>query len=289
LGKILGDEWTTQKMEVDFLESSSNKTYGFDIIKRVFSLKRTQITLYMVVVLWLAVATQMIVNRVFQEDFQITEAFVKTDMQGMESSLEILAQYNKDFLSEEDKKGIIRGIADAIGLKIDKEITVQKEASHSEYNFTKQAKQALTEIKVISMEQEEEEYSRVYHYIIVRMSIKQSIQSIEGYKNKIENVLKELGVNDKQVTMQFNGNYDGARSSAEKKRIARFFVEALHGEIALEYEEGDLYTIYAYTGLINEYIDSLGNKINIQIAITYDEENNKTKVTLATPVLNQSW
>ncbi len=288
MGKILGDEWTTQKMEVDFLDNS-NKTNGFDIIKRVFSLKRTQITLYMVVILWLAVATQMIVNRVFREDFQITEAFVKTDMQGMESSLEIVAQYNKDFLSEEDKKGMIRSIADAIGLTIDKEINVQKEATHSEYSFTKQAKQAYSEIKVISMEQQEEGYSRVHHYIIVRMSIKQSIKSIEGFKNKIENILKEIGVTDKQVTMQFNGNYDGMRSTAEKKRIAKFLVDELHGEIALEYEEGDLYTIYAYTGLISEYINSLGNKINIQIAITYDEENNKTMVTLATPILNQSW
>jgi hypothetical protein len=31
------------------------------------------------------------------------------------------------------------------------------------------------------------------------------------------------------------------------------------------------------------------NKVNIQIAMTYNELTNKTKVTMATPILNQSW
>ena len=89
--------------------------------------------------------------------------------------------------------------------------------------------------------------------------------------------------------MQFEGNYEGNLSTGEKKQIASLLVEDLQGEIALEYDEGDLYTIYAYTGLLNEYIVSIGRKVNIQIAISYNELTNKTRVTLATPILNQNW
>lgn len=258
-------------------------------IKRIFSSKHTQFTLYIAMVLWLAVITQMVVNRVFREDFQITEAFVNTDMEEMKSSLEIVAEYSGEFLSEADKKDMIRQIADSIGLTLDKEIHIQKEGSRSEYAYTKQAKYAETEIKVISMEQEYEEAVRMKHYIIVRMSILQSIQSIEGYKNVLLNMLEQLGVDRKQITMRFDGCYAGARTKEEKERIAELLIRELHGEIALDYEEGDLYTVYAYTGLINEYIMSLGSKVNIQVAITYDEQKDKTIVTLATPILNESW
>ena len=268
---------------------NSKINHFMNSIKRIFSSRQTQFTLYMAMVLWLAVVTQMVVNRVFREDFQITEAFVNTDMEEMKSSLEIVAEYSGEFLSETDKKNMIHQIADSVGLTLDKDISIRKEGSRSEYAYTKQAKYAETEIKVISMEQKYEEAIRMKHYIIVRMSILQSIQSIEGYKNKLLDVLGQLGVDQKQITMRFDGTYDGTRTSEEKKRIAELLVNELHGEIALDYEEGGLYTVYAYTGLINEYIVSLGSKVNIQVAITYDEGNDKTIVTLATPILNESW
>lgn len=263
--------------------------YILDTIKQTFSLKRTKVTLYMVAVLWLAVATQMVVNKVFREDFKITEAFEKTNAKEMQSSIEVVAEYDSEFLSESDKKEIIQNLANAIGLNIDSEIFLNEDGTRSEYCFFKKAKQATSEIKVVSLEQEEEAAIKIKHYIIVRLSISKSIQGIDKYKKIIEDSLALLGVDNKQITMQFEGNYDGNLSLKEKNHIASLLVEDLHGEIALEYDEGDLYTVYAYTGLLNEYIVSMDSKVNIQIAITYNEITDKTKVTLATPILNQNW
>jgi hypothetical protein len=227
-----------------------NKTkmaYFLDTIKKIFTLKRTRATLYMAVILWLAVATQMFINRVFHEDFQITEAFVKTNAEEMQSSIEVAAEYDEGFLSEADKKNVIQSLADAIGLKIDREISVEKDDSRSEYYFIKKAKQASSEIKVISMEQEDGASIRMKHYIIVRLSIYKSIESIDRYKKIIEDTLTKLGVKYKQITMQFEGNFDGLLSAEVKERIAASLVNELQGEIAQEYDEGDIYTVYAYT------------------------------------------
>lgn len=268
----------------------NRKSYDIsNYIKRVFSSKRTQFTLYIAMVLWLAVITQMVVNHVFQENFQITEAFVKTQMDEMESNLEVVAQYNGEFLGETDKKEIIHKIADAIGLQIDKDITVIKNGSHSEYAFAKQAKWATSEIKVVSMEQEVNEAIRMRHYLIVRLKILHSIKTIEKYKDILVDTFKEIGTVNPQITMRFDGSYDGNRTSDEKKQIAQYLVNQLHGEITLDYEEGNLYTVYAYTGLIDEYILSSGTKVNIQVAISYDEQKDRTIITLATPILNDSW
>ena len=256
---------------------------------KIFSTKRLRVTLYMVAVLWVAVVTQIAVNHIFQKDAQITEAFIKSETLEMQSGLEIVAEYKADFLSGKDKKDIINKIADSIGLKVDKEISVLEEEGRSEYYFYKQAQQAATEIKVISIEQEDNETVVMKHYIIIRMTILQGIQSIDQYKNILESTLTKIGVSNKQVTLKYEGSKEGDLTAAQKHEIASNLIKDLQGKIALEYDEGDLYTVYAYTGMLDEYVTSMGNKINVQVVITYNESTNKTKVILATPVDNDSW
>jgi hypothetical protein len=249
--------------------------------KNTLSLRRTKITLYMATVLWVAVGTQMLVNRVFQEDVKITEAFVKTNTDEMQSSVEIAAEYRTGDMSADEKKTLICDIAAKIGLTIDKEISVWEEGNRSEYFFYKRAKKATSEIKVISVEQK--------HYIIVRLSIQEGIASIDQYKNKLETALRKLDVKDMQVTLKYEGNQEGDLTSEQKHEVAQLLVDELQGEIALEYDEGDMYTVYAYTGMLKEYVTTMNTKINIQIAISYNEVNNKTRITLATPIISDSW
>jgi hypothetical protein len=260
-----------------------------DKIKNILSTKRLRITLYITAVLWVAVATQIAVNKAFQEELQITEAFIKSDTEEMQSSLEIVAEYNTDVLSESDKKDLIYKLADTIGLTIDSDITVWQENSRSEYYYFKQAKQAATEIKVVSVEQQIADAIKIKNYIIVRLSILKGIQSIDGYKKTLEATLDKMEVVNKQITLKYEGNREGDLTSKQKHEIAALLVDELQGEIALEYDEGDLYTVYAYTGMLKEYVTSMGNKINVQIAITYNELTNKTRITLATPVLVEDY
>lgn len=268
----------------------SNKLENFiHGVKNIFHMKRTRVTLYIAVVLWVALGTQIVVNRIFQEEVQITEAFIKSDTHEMQSSLEVVAEYETEYLSEDNKKDLIRIIADAIGLIIDDDITIWEEDNRSEYIFYKQAKQASTEIKIISVEQEKEEPVKMKHYIIVRLSILEGIQGIDQYKKILEKTLTDLGIDNKQLTLKYEGCKEGDLTSLQKHEMASLLVEELQGKIALEYDEGDLYTVYAYTGMLGEYVTSMGNKINIQIAITYNELTNKTKISLATPVNNDSW
>ncbi len=249
--------------------------------KNTLSLRRTKITLYMATVLWVAVATQMLVNRVFQEDVQITEAFVKTNTDEMQSSVEIAGEYRTGELSADDKKTLICDIAAKMGLTIDKEISIWEEGDRSEYFFFKRAKKATSEIKVISVEQK--------HYIIVRLSIQEGIAGIDKYKKTLENTFKKLEVKDMQVTLKYEGNQEGDLTSEQKHEVAQLLVDELQGEIALEYDEGDMYTVYAYTGMLKEYVTTMETKINIQIAISYNEVSNKTRITLATPIIGDSW
>lgn len=258
-------------------------------LKHIIASKRTRITLYIAAVLWVALATQVIVNKAFHKELQITEAFIKSDTEEMQSSVDIVAEYDAEALSDQSKRSIIQKLADSIGLTIDGDITIWNEDNRSEYFYFKQAKQAATEIKVISTTQTAQDTVKLKHYIIVHLSILQGIQSIDKYKNKLDTALAKMGVKNKQVTEKYEGTKEGDLTSQQKHDLAVKLVNEMQGDIALEYDEGDLYTVYAYTGMRNEYITSMGNKINIQIAITYNQMTNKTKITLASPVLLEDY
>lgn len=266
--------------------------YIGDKLKNILASKKTKIALYIAAVLWVAVAAQVVVNKAFREELEITEAFIKSDTEEMQSSLEIIAEYDAESLEDQEKKDIIRKLADSIGLTIDEEITVWEEENRSEYLFFKQAKQATTELKVISIDPKEngtEEAEGTKHFIIVRLSIKQGIRSIDGYKKALEGALAKLKVKDKQITVKYEGTKEGDLTARQKHEIAELLVNELQGKIALEYDEGDLYTVYAYTGMLKEYVTTMGTNINIQIAITYNELTNKTKIALASPVLIEDY
>ena len=47
--------------------------------------------------------------------------------------------------------------------------------------------------------------------------------------------------------------------------------------------------IYAYTSMMKEYKKVGEDKINLTIAVSYNEEKDETTFILATPVLNQDF
>ena len=258
-------------------------------LKHTFTLKQTRITLYIVLVLWVAVGAQVFMNRMFTDQVQITEAFVKSDTSKMESSLQVVAEYNKETLSDNQQKTIINNLANAIGLVIDKDITVTKDATRSESYYFKKAKKAYTQLEVSSVKEKDGQSTTIRHYIIARLNISDGISSIDKYKKELEKAFKAQDVKNIQTTLKYEGSKNGTLNKEQKHKMATMLVKDLEGKIAMEYDEGDLYTVYGYTGMLKDYVKSLGNKINIQIAITYNELTNKTTVTLATPVLNDSY
>jgi hypothetical protein len=271
------------------VEILGNISRFIEALQGVFSLKRTKITLYIAAVLWLAVITQVMMNKAFFQNFEIAEAFVKADTEDLECSIEIVAQHHNDFLSEIERKDILLHIAKTIGLNIDSDIRINREGENTEYSYHKRAKRAETSLKVVSMQQEDNSAIRMKHYIVVRLNIKESIKSIEKYRKMIEESLDGLGILERQVNVLYEGIVDGFMSKEDKEEMADLLVKELQGEVAFDYQQGESYTVFAYTGLIEEFIETVGCKINIQIAMTYDEQLEKTRIYLASPIINQSW
>lgn len=259
-------------------------------IKEILSRKKSKVTIYIIGVLWIAVVMQIAVNSLFTPNRNILEAFVSTGSQISSFELEMAADYGTEFLSEGDKKELIMHVADKIGLQVKDELTINRAYDDCEVYFEKSGKNADTLIKVISIKEENADgVASINHYMVVRLKVYSNPDSILEYRKVIEDVFKELKVTDIQTTMQLSSKYAGQLSLSDMNTIADNMVKNLDGKIAYANRVENLFTIYAYTGLLPEYVTSLGNKINIHVAITYDEESDSTSVILGTPVISGSY
>jgi len=255
--------------------------------KQLFVGKKAKMTIYVIGVLWIAVIMQVAVNAMFRPENNILEAFVSTNSEVTSFELEMAADYGTGYLSEADKRELILYVAGEIGLQVDQEITINRKDKDCEEFIQKISKDAETLIKIVSVEKKNASgLIEINHYLLVHLKIYKNMDSILSYRVLLKDVFQKLKTTNLQTTMQLTGNYKGKLSLSEMNTIADSMINNLQGKIAYANRQEELFTIYAYSGLLEEYVSSLGTKINIHVAINYDETTDSTNVYLGTPVIN---
>ncbi len=256
-------------------------------LKQLLVGKKSKFTIYVIGVLWIAVIMQVAVNTMMKPQSNILEAFVSTNSDISSFELEMAANYGSGYLNESDKKELILFVAKEIGLNVDHEVNVSGDGSESEVYAEKIGKNAETLIKIVSIRKDNQEgLSELNHYIMVNLKLYKNMDSVLKYRDLLKGVFRDLNASNIQTTMQLSSNYKGRLSLNNMNSIADGMIGNLEGKIAYENRKDNLFTIYAYSGLLDEYVTSLNTKINIHVAINYDELTDSTNVYLGTPVIN---
>lgn len=269
--------------------------------KEVFTNPKMRFFLAIVLLLWIAVGSQFIANKLFSREGDILSAFVTTNSGLMESTLEVTAEYSNQYLTVEDKKSLITYIGASLGVTMDEELVSSENEEREELAFIKQAARAQTTIKVVTLKspdskdafnQASEKEVGVIQYVMVRIVIFEDANNdILKFKDKVEKVYEKLKIEESDIseTLQLCGAFSGNLLIETKNKLADNMIDSLEGKIVYENRHEDLYTIYAYTGLLREYITVNNTKINIQVAMAYDESTQTTKIYLATPIISGDW
>lgn len=259
-------------------------------LKQLFHDHKHKMTFYVVAVLWIAVIMQIAVTSFMQTEDNILEALVRTNSEVNAFELETAAEFGNGYLSIEAKEEVIRLVAEKIGLEVDEEIEVLKQGNNSEVFIDKTSKNARTLIKLVSVEEEDSlGVVEMNHYILVRLKVNENLNSIVQYRDLLNKILSDLNSSNIQTTMQLIGTYQGKLSLDQMNAIADNMIKLLHGEVSYENRQEDFFTVYAYSGLLEEYITSMGTKINIHIATNFDETTDTTMLYLGAPVIKADY
>ena len=243
---------------------------------------KTRILLFVVVMLWIAVFLQMAAEHLLMKKGNISEAFSELRTEENLGTVSVTAIYQNQFLSEYDKKQLIYTLAEKIGLKVEEEPFVFYAENRCEVWYEKEAARANTLLKVVSIRQNGVEE----HLLYVKLSIQEkTAKSAVFYQERLRDALEELGAEQISVTLELSGEQQGQLSLEKKNMLTNALLESLAARSIYENRDNEYYTVYAYTGRIDEYIVVEGKKINVQVAVFYDREEDVTKIYVATPML----
>ena len=237
------------------------------------------------ILLLIGVGTKVASDYLIYRQVELVDAFAASDAGNVESRLQITADYGSAFLTERDKQSLIAYLANAIGVNMDGEVEYKENDICQVYEYRRAAKQAETTIKAVTLR---EEITKTYLYVELVIYQDTEYNALE-YRDIILDAMDALKVKQVETTLQLAGIYEGKLAFGEWNRIADNMVKKLSGKIIYENRDEELYTIYAYSKLLPEYIVVEGKKMNMQVVIRYEEDYDRTVVYLATPLLRGEW
>lgn len=101
---------------------------------------------------------------------------------------------------------------------------------------------------------------------------------------KVENFFEK---HDKMmnVTSCIAGSIDGEVDFDEMESKILQYIEELRGKVVEDYREEKIFSISAFTPLIEEYIYTGNEKMNLNVVLRYNDYENKTYVLIGTPII----
>lgn len=238
---------------------------------------------------WFFVVLKLIAGALFEEHTSLVAAFSVSNPGKISATVEITARLPQEELTKEKMEQLLLTVSEEIRLNVTESPAYEATEMRREYSYKKEAKAADTEIRIIGISEETGEGIEEKNYVYVRITLKEAIEPVLTYKELLETTLSKMECAEISTTLQLIGDYPGYLTLERRNEAAEKILKALGAEVVYEYRQEDLYTIYAYTAGLENYITVEGNKINLHIAMSQDENRYRTILYLASPILPDTW
>lgn len=235
-------------------------------------------------VIWLVLAVKLLSSGM-SKNTDVAAVFNSFEFEELNAQVSAFGEYGVTYLTEEEKEHILKELAAGIGIEEPYYFENVKNGENTEKILTKTSKNADTLIKVVTRTEEYDTYYETTQYIDISLNLKENLDCAVSYKELIEEVLSAQEI-DAKVMINLRGSVKGALNYDEKNELADGMLKALDATVQTENRGSDLFTIYAYSDMVDESVVCAGQKININIAQEYDETVNRTIIYLSTPFNN---
>ena len=278
--------------------------------------------MYAVIVLWAVLTAVYMTNMGRADKVSIGTAFTDSvdgeEWCELDTYIEGYGKFGVCYLTQEEKERLVENIASALGITSSYGLATVCEDEVNTTVLSKESVNGSVTIKAITQEQQHTENTAEpavtepqvtenadspagtepqvtgntnglagtqpqVQYVYVNITVYNNIDCAGSYRELVEGMFDAMGIQG-NVNMNLVGSLEGALNSTEKNELADGLLDRLGAKVVTENRDNDIFTIYAYSKGAGSYITIGGNKINMNIAIGYDEEQNRTKVYLASPV-----
>jgi len=231
----------------------------------------------------------IIVNRMIEEkksygSDQLVEALSMTAFTIESAEMNISGEYMPRYMTKDEMRVIAVMIADQLGIKNYEEI-FQENENRITYTLEKKATAAYTRIELIEKTDMVDAGTYIArNYLTVTIKLFDKCHSISYFENQVTKLFADLKIVPTKG-LNVTATHNGIISDEAAKAVMIDIIKALNGEIRGVYIDDSYQSAYGYTKHMKDFVISKGEKVNMDLAVTYDEEKNKTNLYAATPVI----
>ena len=236
--------------------------------------------LYAAIILWVVGSGVYLAGMERVHSVSISTAFTDSADERqwceLDTYIEGYGKFGVCYLTQEEKERLVENIASALGITSSYGLATVYEDEVNTTVLSKESVNGSVTIKAITQEPQTQ-------YVYVNITVYNNIDCAVSYRELVEGMFDAMGIQG-NVNMNLVGSIEGTLNSTEKNELADGLLDRLGAKVVTENRDRDIFTIYAYSKGAGSYITIGGNKINMNIAIGYDEEQDRTKVYLASPI-----
>lgn len=247
---------------------------------------------YGLVIIWVIAVVQLVVKIDDGGGDDIVTAFKHTGYMESESSLESFFYYGDIYLGADDRRELLENVLSGIGVVHPGTYKEERTEDGNVATLSYQFQGGSFTGKLTTVESRiNKNVSYLSQYITVEMHFSNAPETAWHYKARLTKVLSGLPYMSitPEVTLSLNGKMSGKLTDSAKKEMAQTLLEQLGAKEVFVGPEGGSGDTYGYTEQLEEYTKVGAEKINVNVAFSYDEGNDVTNLYLATPMIKADY
>jgi hypothetical protein len=298
-------------------------------MKKIIYLLGVGITVLLVQFAYGKLAPEKSVSANVIAENSLEKVFKNSNIHKADCEIEGYYYLGEKYYGESGSLELIDKIAERLGVNSEYYYDKYRTDAGSVAVMKKEGKSSELELELITTEyQESQNVIAQRNYLSVSLNIKGSLESGYYYKNLIEKTMKEIcreenddkanseniSENDKKSSNTVNGekaaNKDeevstsiisqnlymvikgkiyGEIDKGQENKIAKGILKSFQAKEIFNGQNDEHMNVYGYTEILSDYVAIGSDKININIAFSYDEKDNITYVYVGSPIVNYDY
>ena len=243
-----------------------------------------RIKISFLVLVWGIVLIQIFVNRQekSRRQEQTVTAFSAVEEQTEQITIHGFGYFGTMEIPEDTEEKMLVNLAKKFGITDGYKMQGERGEDYRQKVLIKEGRYATTTLQLLSMTVEEDEPEQ---YILMEIKTKEKMEDAYPLYQKMQRIYDEIGI-DGQVSMETVMERDGDLEENAREQITDDLFERLHAVEVNAIMENGICTVYGYTRKEPSYLTLNGEKVNIQVTLSYDENADKTYVKIGIPIVN---
>lgn len=245
--------------------------------------------IYLIILVWTAAIVQLFINKGINREDGVIDAMAMAEVSDCEAEISVYGFYGNGYISDETKEQMLIRLAGKLGIDSGYEITKEASTDGSVSTFQKNGVEGDTKIQIITMTGTDDLGGDSYeNYLSMKVVLHQKTELAGSLSRELEALYESLGM-EPVLNLYAGGVTAGRLTEEEMAEKTQDFLDIMHASQVLEEQFGNVYTVYGYTSDLSDYVYQNEEKVNVNIAFSYDEEADETRIHMAVPFVDKSF